>query len=70
MLRSFCVFGLQGALGKDLSETCPFTTEKDPKKLKLVLSKLVLLGQPNYTVQTIKSIPAAVYFLPPSQSSI
>ena len=52
MLRSFHVFDLQGPLRKDLSETCPFTAENDPKKLKLVLSKLVLFGQPNYTAFT------------------
>ena len=50
MLRSFYVFDLQGSLRKDLSETCPFTTENDPEKLKLVLSKLVLFGRSNYTV--------------------
>ena len=49
MLRSFCVFDLQGSLRKDLSETCPFTTENDPKKLKLVLSIVVLSRQSNYT---------------------
>lgn len=50
MLRSFHVFDLQGPLRKDLSETCRFTTENDPKKLKLVLLKLVLLGRSNYAV--------------------
>lgn len=34
MLRSFYVFDLQGSLRKDLSETCRFTAENDPKRLR------------------------------------